>query len=87
MVNDAEEKAKLQFEMQLIGRVKFEEEERKKKVEEEEDSKFDYLTLIVNQSKKHGSIQSKKGTQNSIPMTFKHSMTKKSIASAGLQKQ
>ena len=51
-LNDAEEKAKLQLEVSLVQRMKFEEEEKKKKREEEEDSKNNYLTLLVNSTKR-----------------------------------
>ncbi len=80
-VSDAEEKAKLTMEMALVAREKFEEDERKKKIEEEDDSKFDYMTLLVNSTKRHGNIR--KGAANSI-IGFKHSNTKKITGSASI---
>jgi len=38
-------------------RYKYEEEERKKKLVINEDSKFDYLTLLVNTTKKYGNMR------------------------------
>ena len=55
--------------------MKFEEEEKKKKQEEEEDSKFDYMTLLVNTTKRHGGFR--KGLSGNALMGFKHSNTKK----------
>jgi hypothetical protein len=40
--NDAEEKAREEYEKKLALREKYEEEEKKKKDEEKEESKFDY---------------------------------------------
>lgn len=40
-----------------MAREKFEIDERKKKTEEQEDSKFDYLTLLVNTTKKYGNMR------------------------------
>jgi len=57
-------------------REKFEEEEKKKKSEETEDSKFDYLTLLVNTTKKYGNMRRVGGGA----MAFKHSLNKKGIA-------
>jgi hypothetical protein len=54
IINVDDEKAKQDREVLLSQRVKFEEELKKKKVEEPEDSKFDYLTLLVNTTKKYG---------------------------------
>lgn len=84
IINDVEEKAKLQFEQSLVLRVKYEEEEKKRKQDEEEDSKFDYMTLLVNSTKKYGNLR--KGVTTNGTMTFKHSMTKKIMASAGPSK-
>jgi hypothetical protein len=85
-VNDAEEKAKLLFELALVARAKFEEDERKKRVEEEDDSKNDYLTLFINPTKKHGLMRKgMPGTGASLP--FKHSNTRiKGLMGPGLTK-
>jgi hypothetical protein len=64
--------------------VKYEEEEKKKKQEEDEDSKFDYMTLLVNSTKKYGNLR--KGVTTNGATTFKHSMTKKIIANSGSTK-
>ena len=52
-----EEKARQEFEEKLAEREKLEEELAKKKNEEQEDSKFDYLTLLVNTTKKYGNMR------------------------------
>jgi hypothetical protein len=82
ITNDADEKVKLQFELSLVARVKYEEEEKKKKQEQDDESKFDYMTLLINSTKKHGSLR-KGGPSNGGAITYKHSMTKKGIGAIG----
>ena len=47
----------MEFELKLVQREKFEEEERKKKEEDKEETKFDYLTLLANTTKKYGNLR------------------------------
>lgn len=65
-----------------MGREGLEEEAKKKKAEEQEDSKFDYLTLLVNTTKKYGNMR-RVGGGGAI--TFKQSLNKKTVNSAGIK--
>jgi hypothetical protein len=56
-LNPKDEINRLKFEEALVQREKLEDEERKKKNEESDDSKFDYLTLLVNTTKKFGNMR------------------------------
>lgn len=62
-------------------RENFEESVKKKRDEEPEDSKFDYLTLLVNTTKKYGNLR-KAGGGGGIGLPFKHSLTRKNITNA-----
>lgn len=55
---------------------------KKKRDEEPEDSKFDYLTLLVNTTKKYGNLRKAGG---GVGLPFKHSLTKKNITSSGIK--
>jgi hypothetical protein len=63
-------------------REKFEEEELKKRAEDQEDSKFDYLTLLVNTTKKYGNMRRVGGGA----MAYKHQLNrKKNMTSNGIK--
>eukprot|EP00347_Sterkiella_histriomuscorum_P001141 403373167 len=80
--SEAEDQAKLHYEQKLMEREKFEEDERKRRSETQEDSKFDYLTLLVNTTKKYGNMRRGGGGGG---MVFKQSLNKKTISSAGIK--
>ena len=68
--------------------MRYEETERKRKNEVQEDSKFDYLTLLVNSTKKYGNLR--RGGGGGAPLTgnamaFKHNLNKKNLSSAGIK--
>lgn len=79
MVTDTSEKLKILYEQKQIAREKFEEEERKKRIEDEEDSKFDYLTLLSNTTKKHGNMRRINGGGVGVGFS-KHAAGKKQAA-------
>lgn len=79
--NEALERTKQAFEKKLQEREVFEEEQRKKKSEEEEDSKFDYLTLLVNTTKKYGNMRRVGGGA----ITFKQYLNKKGVPGSGMK--
>ena len=65
-------------------REKFEEEEKKKKTEEEDVGGFEYLTQLINTTKKYGGVR--KGPTGGV-LTYKHSMLKKGAITTGSSKQ
>ena len=84
--SEAEDQTKTHYEQKLIERVKFEESERKKRSEVQEDSKFDYLTLLVNTTKKYGNLRrGGGGGAGANAMVFKHNLNKKNLSSAGFK--